>query len=182
MYISPFKLTINQLYFNHLNLIKRYTWGSSLSGEVNSTLVALYDGFFNWNMTYRTDADIKVPFGSIKQIKSSLTSPITFNPIPNLPQLTYTNGGNQSVVTWMASHCGTHGRREDYIRELKRYIPVDSYTDTAVNFVNVTETTKIHRKSVTNCSNPSTNSSYLLRIQFVRITSLKSSSGSRHGI
>lgn len=30
-------------------------------------------------------------------------------------------------MAWMASHCSTDGRREDYIRQLKRYIRVDSF-------------------------------------------------------
>ena len=67
--------------------------------------------FFNWSMSYRQDADIQLPYGSIRP----------------LPQLSEEHGGRRNrikinnkskngssaVVAWKASHCPTASRRED---------------------------------------------------------------------
>ena len=37
------------------------------------------------------------------------------------------NNKSTSSVAWLASHCPTHSKREDYIRQLKRFIRVDAY-------------------------------------------------------
>ena len=115
------------MFINH-----RYTWGSS--GQVNLSEMMLFDGFFNWSMSNRTDSDIPFPYGSIKMIPNR---ELNHEFVPSTALASYlklnmsqsNNNGNKNqsaVVAWMSSHCPTHGRREDYIRQLKRYIKVDS--------------------------------------------------------
>ena len=94
-----------------------YTWdrfGSRTSQPVD------YVDFFNWTMTFRNDSDISFNYGSIKHKSTTIfRNQIHFN----------FNSKNESsaVVAWMVSHCSTHGRREDYVKELKRHIKVDVY-------------------------------------------------------
>ena len=37
------------------------------------------------------------------------------------------NVSRPKLVVWFASHCPTQSRREDYVKELQKYIPVDVY-------------------------------------------------------
>lgn len=110
---------------------------------MNLTEVRLFEHFFNWSMSYRNDADIPFYYGSVKRITTKSPSAdeilrnqslkkITRNltTINNNANVTMNlNTNSSSVVAWMASHCPTHGQREDYIGQLKRYIKVDSYGD-----------------------------------------------------
>ena len=86
-------------------------------------------------MSYRKDADVPFFYGSIKLLKSELNDVRKITP-PTVPieytriirNLTTNTGkatsglDRTSAVAWMVSHCPTHGHREDYIRQLKRYI------------------------------------------------------------
>ena len=93
-----------------------YTWGGS--GQVDTNEVNLYVNYFNWSMSYRNDADVQLFYGATKLKDNFNIIPLNNNKIKST---------NQSIVVWMASHCQTDGRREDYVRELNRYISVDSY-------------------------------------------------------
>ena len=81
----------------------------------------LLTNFFNWSISYRQDADIRLPYGSFRQLKPEEYVK------PN--RTSYTKSDNQSsaIVAWMVSHCITDGRREDYVNELQKYIDVDVY-------------------------------------------------------
>jgi len=98
-----------------------------------------YNRFFNWSMTYRSDADIPFIYGLIKQKNNSASNGRMMMKIPRAifteisreEILAFKHSsasenvkGNRSataaVVAWMASHCPTHGKRESYIRQLKR--------------------------------------------------------------
>lgn len=87
-------------------------------------------GFFNWTMTYRLDSDIvnRDAYGVVVPIKNSSLSSV----YPN----TRRNGRNYSPVNivkkkklaaWFVSNCVTTSRREDYMQELIKHIPVDIY-------------------------------------------------------
>ena len=62
----------------------------------------------------------------------TVTSGETIRTIKHSAAANNLNGNNNTstlpvLVAWMASHCPTHGNREEYIRQLKRFIRVDSY-------------------------------------------------------
>lgn len=103
-----------------------YTW--DMSGS-NTSQAIDYINFFNWSMSYRRDSDVPFPYGLIRP-KSSLISTHIDRSI-NTNQTTYSigalNKNESAVVAWMVSHCSTHGRREDYVKQLKHYIAVDVY-------------------------------------------------------
>ena len=147
-------------------------------------------------MTYRNDADIHLFFGVIKpkdsipfDIKDVLPAPfkISRDAIPAfnysnliINQNNNNNNNKSASVAWMASHCGTHGNRDGYVRQLKRFIPVDACLK-RLKWLKLENCGQDYTVTicVTICSNPSTtNFTCRLKIQSAPITSPKSSSGS----
>lgn len=66
---------------------------------------------FNWTMTYRRDSDVQLLYGRIKPL---------MNPLINYRKKKKKK--KKKLVAWMVSHCETHGRREDYVKVLQRYV------------------------------------------------------------
>jgi len=82
---------------------------------------------FNWTMTYRRDSDIytRFPFGAVvagKKLRKSygISKRQMLNTKVNRPT-------KKKLVAWVASTCPTAVRRESYVRELTKHIPVDIY-------------------------------------------------------
>jgi len=96
-------------------------------GFVNKTEVNLYVNYFNWSMTYRYDSDVHLFYGSFKPKQGRDSSLSSTNATILKRNATTAAVANESIVAWMASHCPTDSRREDYARQLKRYIGVDAY-------------------------------------------------------
>ena len=71
---------------------------------------------FNWSMTYRRDADIFIPYGWLGQRESQ--SDKNYSEIFRR---------KTKQVAWIVSHCSTDGKREEYIKQLQKYIKVDQY-------------------------------------------------------
>ena len=95
--------------------------------------IALYDagrvvrpwrGQFNWTMSYRLDSDIVLPYGEVRKLSK---------PLPR-PDYHAVAKSKTKLVAWMVSHCNTHSRREDYVYQLQKYIPVDIYGECGDSF------------------------------------------------
>ena len=71
---------------------------------------------FNWTMTYRPDSDIKMLYGEIAEREDILPK----------NHLSIAKSKTKSVA-WLVSHCNTVNRREQYVAELAKHIPVDIY-------------------------------------------------------
>ena len=84
----------------------------------------LLENFFNWSISYRQDADIQLRYGSIRPLRHGVEDRRTRNGIRINKQ---SKNGSSAIVAWMASHCATNSKREDYVRELRKYIDVDVY-------------------------------------------------------
>jgi alpha-1,3-fucosyltransferase len=94
-------------------------------------------GFFNWTMTYRLDSDIvnRDAYGIVVPIANSTASsvypksrPASKAPTPHRRNYPPVNiSGKKKLAAWFVSNCVTSGRREDYVKELIRYISVDIY-------------------------------------------------------
>ena len=75
-----------------------------------------YHNLVNWVQSYRRDADIYMPyFNFCKRNK-----PIKIDYEAILKPKT-------KLAVWFASNCNTSSRREDFVRKLMEYIPVDVY-------------------------------------------------------
>lgn len=85
--------------------------------------------FYNWTMHFRHDADILASYGFDFRLKNE-TSPY--------PRFTKKRSANQAglilkkktkTAFWIASHCPTEIKRENYVKALQKYIDVDVYGD-----------------------------------------------------
>ena len=76
-----------------------------------------YDGYFNWTMSYKLNSDIQLLYGRIERRPDRT----------NRANATVSIVQKNRAVVWMASHCETNSRREDYVAELNRYISVDIF-------------------------------------------------------
>ena len=80
-------------------------------------------GIFNWTMTYRMDSDIQLLYGRVTN--RSLT--VRGNEFTPTGEGIYRSRNKTGKVVWMASHCGTFSKREEYVAELAKYIQVDVF-------------------------------------------------------
>jgi len=95
-------------------------------------------------MTYRRDSDIihRYPFGAMMSSKTlrdsyGKTRP-SFNSIMRRHQLK-----KKKLVAWVTSTCPTAVRRENYVRELSKYISVDIYGGCGQKYCGSPEQVKI---------------------------------------
>ena len=106
-----------------LQQIQTYRYSSQrmafLSSESPQTVpldnIVIPDGFFNWTITFKTDSDFPIPYGSYVRL------PSTESP----PTLIDFAASKSKFVMWTVSHCGTI--REKYVKKLLNYINVDIY-------------------------------------------------------
>ncbi|XP_046639960.1 alpha-(1,3)-fucosyltransferase C-like [Daphnia pulicaria] len=89
--------------------------------------------FFNWTMTYRIDSDIPFLYGRVlpketaprtteevahyREMAKKISKPLQESQLRN----------KTKTIAWMVSHCKTHGQREKYVEELRKYMDVDIY-------------------------------------------------------
>jgi alpha-1,3-fucosyltransferase len=97
-------------------------------------------GFFNWTMTYRLDSDIvhRDSYGIVLPIQNSTmtssypkvrlrgSSSAALHDRKDSDELVNI-ASKKKLAVWFVSHCVTSNRREDYVKELSKYIPVDIY-------------------------------------------------------
>ncbi|XP_023343821.1 alpha-(1,3)-fucosyltransferase C [Eurytemora carolleeae] len=92
--------------------------------------------FFNWTMSYRIDSDIYLPYGYVSEKESgSVLAPYppkwpnssVVRSMPVLPPKWRQHQDKRKLVSWVVSNCKTHSKREEYVEELRRFIPVDQF-------------------------------------------------------
>ncbi|XP_027050975.1 galactoside 3(4)-L-fucosyltransferase-like [Pocillopora damicornis] len=90
----------------------------------------LYNGFFNWTMSYRRDSDFFVPYRTYTQLQP--------DEIENeeTQDRNYASSKDRLVV-WVVSHC--QGLREEFVKKLMKYVKVDVFGWCSKRF-NQTET------------------------------------------
>ena len=77
---------------------------------------------FNWTMTYRRDSDIQIPYGSVVQIDENTKSR------KNSTEPRHSIKKPKRLVAYIASNCAkVQSRRQEYVAQLEKYIPVDKY-------------------------------------------------------
>jgi hypothetical protein len=75
---------------------------------------------FNLTMTYQQNSDIQIPYGTYWVLPSLKRAQIAKEKFDYMK-------GKTKLIAWMASNCVTSSRREDYVRQLQKHIPVDVY-------------------------------------------------------
>lgn len=85
------------------------------------------NNLFNWTVTYRQDSDIVFTYGRVQHLPHR-NSPVHFIPAKDTSAYsTLSKQKNKRLVAWFASNCNTASKRESYVKELQKYIPVDIY-------------------------------------------------------
>ncbi|KAK8781517.1 hypothetical protein V5799_017140 [Amblyomma americanum] len=72
---------------------------------------------FNWTYTYRRDSDVWHPYSFVARLTPERSS--------SPPFVTWTN--RSKLVVWLVSNCRTPSGRMQFVKELKKHIPVDIY-------------------------------------------------------
>jgi alpha-1,3-fucosyltransferase len=81
-----------------------------------------FNNLINWTMTYRKDSDVFSPYGRRLRLSTPSSSQIALMQSNKVVPLR-----KKKLVAWTVSHCETQGRREDIVRAMQNYIPVDIY-------------------------------------------------------
>ncbi|VDH90500.1 glycoprotein 3-alpha-L-fucosyltransferase [Mytilus galloprovincialis] len=71
---------------------------------------------FNWTQSYRKDSDGFSPYAFLRKQRP--------NPLTNYTAIFMNKTKN---IAWVVSHCRTQSKRESYVKELSKYIDVDTY-------------------------------------------------------
>ena len=100
-----------------------YGWeSSSNSPESNKVHMekALSSRFvFNYTITYSSTADLHYPYGRCSARDAEQDQVVT--------EIDQIIKPKNKLVTWMVSNCETSGLRENYVRELIKYVDLDVY-------------------------------------------------------
>ena len=101
--------------------------------------------FFNWTSTYRDDSDLRLPYGWIEPIDRPFpyvpnweetamhwkTHPFNktefVRTLPQRPKTFLNLADRPGRVAWVVSNCQTSSKRERYVHELGKYIPVSQF-------------------------------------------------------
>ncbi|KAK4876313.1 hypothetical protein RN001_012735 [Aquatica leii] len=75
-----------------------------------------FSSFYNWTITYRLDSDIILRYGHVGYKKRNYQLPS----VESIEKKT-------KLAAWFVSHCNTSSKREDLVKEMQKYIPVDIY-------------------------------------------------------
>lgn len=77
------------------------------------------DELFNMTMTYRQDSDITTFYGYTVQARK--------RPRVTVKSKEFWRAPKPGAAVWMVSHCKTDSRRETYVSELQKVLPVDIF-------------------------------------------------------
>ena len=85
-----------------------------------------YNGFFNWTITYRQDADFRNQYGVIRRIKEHPQQGEKLNKYIKSYGIThaYMSQNKTKKIAWFVSNCYTKSEREKYVKQLQKYIKV----------------------------------------------------------
>ena len=75
-------------------------------------------GFFNLTSTFRSDSDFPIPYFYTERRNS---------PCDKCPPNSSLLATKNKFMIWIVSHCYTQSKREYYMKELAKYIPVDIF-------------------------------------------------------
>ncbi|KAK7084032.1 Galactoside 3(4)-L-fucosyltransferase [Halocaridina rubra] len=77
----------------------------------------LYNNIFNWTFTYRLDSDFPSPAGFVMRRSKIDYTVLTFKAAQQ----------KNKFIAWFVSNCKSASGRENLVRSLQQYIPVDIY-------------------------------------------------------
>uniref|UniRef100_A0A4W5PE05 Fucosyltransferase n=1 Tax=Hucho hucho TaxID=62062 RepID=A0A4W5PE05_9TELE len=96
---------------------QRWLW-LSLEPPVNNGNLTQYKGLFNWTMSYRTDADVPMPYGKTVEVLVSPNSNSSSYVIPKK---------GACLASWVVSNYSPDHARSQVYHNLTKYIPIEVY-------------------------------------------------------
>ena len=108
---------------------------------------------FNITSTYAVDSNVP--------LKNPLIFYLNNQTFKRLKEVNYASGKKKNVM-WFVSHCKTKSKREEYVRELRKYIDVDIYGKCG----NLTCGNVPWLKTPSNCSKTSVSKQYRFYLSF----------------
>lgn len=85
------------------------------------------DGWFNLTATFKQDSDIVTDYRPFPSWQSIFYRDDYINQYTKWLQASQIESKHEAKVMWLVSNCVTRSRREDYIKELAKYIKIDVY-------------------------------------------------------
>ena len=87
----------------------------------------LFDNYFNWTMTFRSDSDFVISYGDISPLKSA---PISKSESMAMRTAVRSSGvnparGKTKLAVWPVSNCKAESNRQGYVQLLRQFIPID---------------------------------------------------------
>ncbi|XP_048415078.1 alpha-(1,3)-fucosyltransferase 7 [Stegostoma tigrinum] len=101
---------------------QKWLW-VSLESPSNTKRIHQFNGYFNWTMTYRTDSDIFIPYGTL--LPSNQSEQMTNFSMPKKSRLS----------TWVVSNYHKNSLRAKVHANLSKHIPIDVYGRAARKFL-----------------------------------------------
>lgn len=92
-----------------------------------------FDGYFNWTMTYLSSSDFHLRYGEIVALPHA---PINQSHISLLRRKAAAANinpgrGKTKLAVWLVSNCEAPSNRQDYVRKLQQFVPVDIFSKDA---------------------------------------------------
>ncbi|XP_045108576.1 alpha-(1,3)-fucosyltransferase C-like isoform X2 [Portunus trituberculatus] len=85
--------------------------------------INVYNGLFNWTMTYRLDSDIQDRYGAV--LPGHSPSPPASSS-PYTPERNYAKGKTK-MAAWFVSNCNAKSGRDDVVKKMKTLMKIDVY-------------------------------------------------------
>ena len=87
-----------------------------------------WNNFFNWTITYREYSDFRAPYGMIKQIKDHPLEGELLDAQIKSYGIEHAGASKHKtkVIAWFVSNCNSKSGREEYVKELQKYISVSN--------------------------------------------------------
>lgn len=104
---------------------QKYVFLSKQSADAFPVCDAIFDDFFNWTWTYRTDSEIKIRFYSILNLAGEdLGASEYFKWYTKMDPVDYnfksSLANKYKAAAWFVDDCNTISKREDFVEDLKK--------------------------------------------------------------
>jgi len=81
------------------------------------------DNIFRWTVSYQSHSTFQSSMFE-KPLDNCSWVPVSPPPAPPAPSSLPSMASKSELAVWIVSHCQTNSHREDYVRELQKYMPV----------------------------------------------------------
>jgi len=95
--------------------------------NTNAQVLTTFDNLFNITAAHKSDSDIRVPYGTECTVADKHSLQTIRNSSNETERINAVRRRKTGLIAWFVSNCQTASRREDYVRKLQQYVPVDVY-------------------------------------------------------